>query len=37
MLGALALWLLQGLAAKNLPLIGDYLAQVVLLVQTRIH
>ena len=37
MLGALVIYLLQGLALQNLPLIGDYVAKVVMLVESRIH
>ena len=37
MLGALVIYLLQGLAQQNLPLIGDYVAKVVMLVESRIH
>ncbi|MBQ7655298.1 MAG: hypothetical protein IJI53_06440 [Clostridia bacterium] len=37
MLGALAIYLLQALARQNLPLIGDYLAKVIMLVESRIH
>ena len=37
MLGALVIYLLQGLARQNLPLIGDYVAKVVMLVESRIH
>ena len=36
-LGALVIYLLQGLAQQNLPLIGDYVAKVVMLVESRIH
>ena len=36
LLGAALLWLLQDLAARNLPLIGDFVAQVVTLVRLRI-
>ena len=35
-LGALVLFILQDLARRNLPLIGDFLAQVVSLVQMRL-
>ena len=34
-LGAVLVWLLQGLAQRNLPVIGDFLAQIVDLVQHR--
>ena len=37
MLGALVIYLLQGLALQNLPLIGDYVAKVVMLVESRLH
>ena len=37
MLGALVIYLLQGLAQQNLPLIGDYVAKVVMLVESRLH
>lgn len=37
MLGALVIYLLQSLALQNLPLIGDYVAKVVMLVESRIH
>ena len=37
MLGALVIYLLQGLAHQNLPLIGDYVAKVVMLVESRLH
>ena len=33
--GAVLVWLLQGLAQRNLPVIGDFLAQIVDLVQHR--
>lgn len=32
-LGAVMVWLLQGLAQRNLPVIGDFLAEIVTLVQ----
>lgn len=32
-LGAVVVWLLQGLAQRNLPVIGDFLAEIVTLVQ----
>ena len=35
LLGAVLVWLLQGLAQRNLPVIGDFLAQIVDLVQHR--
>jgi hypothetical protein len=34
-LGAALVWLLQDLAQRNLPVIGDFLAQIVDLVQHR--
>jgi len=37
LLGALALLILQDLANRNLPLIGDYVARVVALVQLRLQ
>ena len=36
-LGAVLIWLLQGLAQRNLPVIGDFLAQIVDLVQRRLE
>lgn len=36
-LGAVLVWLLQGLAQRNLPVIGDFLAQIVDLVQRRLE
>ena len=36
-LGAVLVWLLQGLAQRNLPVIGDFLAQIVSLVQRRLE
>ena len=36
-LGAAALFVLQALARRNLPLIGDFVAQVVALVQHRLQ
>lgn len=36
-LGAGVIWLLQGLAQHNLPLIGDFLAQIVTIVQRRLE
>lgn len=35
LLGALVVWLLQGLAQRNLPLIGDFLAQLLALVEGK--
>ncbi len=36
-LGAVLVWLLQGLAQRNLPVIGDVLAEIVTLVQRRLE
>ena len=36
-LGAVLIWLLQGLAQRNLPVIGDFLAEIVSLVQHRLE
>ena len=36
-LGAVLVWLLQDLAQRNLPVIGDFLAQIVNLVQRRLE
>ena len=36
-LGAVLVWLLQGLAQRNLPVIGDFLAEIVALVQRRLE
>ena len=36
-LGAALVWLLQDLAQRNLPVIGDFLAQIVNLVQRRLE
>ena len=36
-LGAVLVWLLQGLAQRNLPVIGDFLADIVSLVQHRLE
>ena len=36
-LGAVLVWLLQGLAQRNLPVIGDFLAEIVNLVQRRLE
>ena len=36
-LGAVLVWLLQDLAQRNLPVIGDFLAEVVNLVQRRLE
>lgn len=36
-LGAVLVWLLQGLAQRNLPVIGDFLAEIVSLVQHRLE
>ncbi|MGN0793834.1 MAG: DUF5665 domain-containing protein [Aristaeellaceae bacterium] len=36
-LGAVLVWLLQGLAQRNLPVIGDFLAEIVALVQHRLE
>ena len=37
MVGALVVYLLQALVRANIPLIGDYLAKVIMLVESRIH
>ena len=37
MIGALLVYVLQALMRANIPLIGDYLAQVVMLVESRMH
>ena len=37
MLGALVVFILQALVRANIPLIGDYLAKVVMLVESRMH
>jgi len=37
LLGAVLIWLLQGLAQRNLPVIGDFLAEIVSLVQRRLE
>lgn len=37
LLGAVLVWLLQGLAQRNLPVIGDFLAEIVALVQRRLE
>lgn len=37
LLGAVLIWLLQGLAQRNLPVIGDFLAEIVSLVQHRLE
>ena len=36
-LGAVLVWLLQDLAQRNLPVIGDFLAEIVNLVQRRLE
>ena len=36
-LGAVLVWLLQDLAQRNLPVIGDFLAEIVELVQRRLE
>ncbi len=36
-LGAVLVWLLQDLAQRNLPVIGDFLAEIVSLVQRRLE
>ncbi len=36
-LGAVLVWLLQGLAQRNLPVIGDFLADIVSVVQRRLE
>ncbi|MBQ7849084.1 MAG: hypothetical protein IJ343_05120 [Clostridia bacterium] len=36
-LGAVLVWLLQDLAQRNLPVIGDFLADIVSLVQRRLE
>ncbi len=35
LLGALAVWLLQGLVQRNLPVIGDFLAKLLALVEGK--
>lgn len=37
LIGALLVYLLQALMRANIPLIGDYLAKVVMLVESRMH
>ncbi|MBR3017381.1 MAG: hypothetical protein IKH57_09950 [Clostridia bacterium] len=37
LVGALLIYILQALVHANIPLIGDYLAKVVMLVESRIH
>lgn len=37
LLGAVLIWFLQGLAQRNLPVIGDFLAEIVSLVQHRLE
>ena len=36
-LGAVLVWLLQGLAQRNLPVISGFLAEIVALVQNRLE
>lgn len=36
-LGAVLVWILQDLAQRNLPVIGDFLAEIVNLVQRRLE
>ena len=36
-LGAALVWMLQGLAQRNLPVIGDFLAEIVQIVQRRLE
>lgn len=36
-LGAVLVWLLQDLAQRNLPVIGDFLAEIVEVVQRRLE
>ena len=36
-LGAVLVWMLRGLAQRNLPVIGDFLAEIVGLVQRRLE
>lgn len=36
-LGAVLVWLLQGLAQRNLPVIGEFLAEILALVQRRLE
>lgn len=36
-LGAMLVWMLQGLAQRNLPVIGDFLAEIVSVVQRRLE
>ena len=35
LLGALVVWLLQGLVQRNLPIIGDFLTQLLNLVEGK--
>lgn len=37
LIGALLVYVLQALMRANIPLIGDYLAKVVMLVESRMH
>ena len=37
LIGALLIYVLQALMRANIPLIGDYLAKVVMLVESRMH
>ena len=37
MIGALLIYIFQALMRANIPLIGDYLAKVVMLVESRMH
>ncbi|MBR3106369.1 MAG: hypothetical protein IKH30_04175 [Clostridia bacterium] len=37
LIGALLVYILQALVRANIPLIGDYLAKVVMLVESRMH
>ena len=37
MVGALVVFILQALVHANIPVIGDYLAEVIMLVESRIH
>lgn len=36
-LGAILMLVLQGLAAQNLPVIGSFIAEIVRIVQTKLH
>ena len=36
-LGALLIMLLQGIAMNNIPVIGDFIAQIIRIVETKLH